>query len=47
MSRSYGLGRVFRYQNKGRWWIAYHHQGKEFRELSGSTNRDDAIELLQ
>lgn len=51
-----GMGRIFQpmYKNKhgkwGRtatWWIAYYHNGRELRESSRSTNKNDARRLLR
>ncbi len=40
-----GMGRIFR---RGQvWWIAYCHQGKEYRESSRSEKEEDAKRLLQ
>ena len=40
-----GEGRVFR---RGQvWWVAYYHQGREYRESSGSRQRKDALRLLR
>jgi integrase len=51
-----GMGRVFQpmYRNKrgewlhaATWWIAYYHNGRELRESSESTNKNDARRLLR
>lgn len=43
--RSYGTGRVF---PRGKtWWIAYHVDGREIRESSGSTKKHAAEEMLK
>jgi|WetSurMetagenome_2_1015567.scaffolds.fasta_scaffold11320_5 integrase len=51
-----GMGRVFQPMYKGKrgkwrraatWWIAYYHNGRELRESSGSTNKNDARRLLR
>ena len=51
-----GMGRVFQpmYKNKSgqwqhtaTWWIAYYHYGREIRESSESTNKNDARRLLR
>ena len=40
-----GEGRVYR---RGQvWWVAYYHQGREYRESSGSRQRRDALRLLR
>ncbi len=51
-----GMGRVFQpmYKNKrgkwkraATWWIAHYHNGRELRESTGSTNKNDARRLLR
>jgi integrase len=45
--RGYGMGRVFRYPGRRRWYIAFYSRGEEIREPSGSRNRQDAVRLLK
>ncbi|MEN8374469.1 MAG: site-specific integrase [Gemmatimonadota bacterium] len=40
-----GTGRI--YQRGGVWWIDYGHNGKRYRESSGSTRKSDATDLLK
>jgi integrase len=40
-----GLGRI--YQRNSVWWIGYYFRGKEQRETTHSTNKDDAVKLLK
>src|SRR5262245_9276642 len=42
--RKRGAGSI--YQRGATWWIAYYRRGRQIRESSHSTNRDDAEKLL-
>jgi hypothetical protein len=39
MKRPRGTGSVFRMKGSTHWWIAYRHDGKRFRESSGSSKK--------
>jgi integrase len=42
-----GDGRVFRRKGSGVWWLAYSHQGVEYRRSSGTTNKTNAQIMLR
>ena len=34
------------YKKSPTWWVQYHHRGRKMRESSKSTNRSEAVKLL-
>jgi hypothetical protein len=42
MKGAKGFGRIFRRRRSPYWWIAYMHRGKEVRESTKKTNKNQA-----